>query len=244
MSILREEFESVEKLLLFVDQNYRSEQNFEEIKVVIKSGYENYLLPTTKKKTALTSKEGYIDWIFNKYNNAYNSRTIVKVGKPMSTKPDFVIDLILQTSLNKTSEEVEAIVRNHRQSMYAETLVGNLLEEYIDERLKGTKWVCCYGETLQKCDFCHPDGRLIQIKNRSNTENSSSSKIRAGTEIEKWFRINATSGKTYWERLYSVFGGTDKIIDGQAIEFSEEDFQHFVRNVISKNKKCVYIEEE
>jgi len=55
-------------------------------------------------------------------------------------------------------------------------------------------WHCAWGETIRSVDFCSEDGQLLQIKNRSNSENSSSSRVREGTNIIKWFRVNALTG--------------------------------------------------
>jgi hypothetical protein len=60
--------------------------------------------------------------------------------------------------------------------------------------------------------------KLLQIKNRSNSENSASASVRAGTIIEKWFRINSMTGQTYW-------GSLPENQDGKC---SEEGFYEFV----------------
>lgn len=41
----------------------------------------------------------------------------------------------------------------------------------------------------------------LQVKNRDNTENSSSSAIRDGTIIKWWFRTFSTRNQTNWERF-------------------------------------------
>jgi hypothetical protein len=74
---------------------------------------------------------------------------------------------------------------------------------------------------------------LLQIKNRSNSENSSSSTVRVGTEIEKWFRIKADRIEYMWEKLNDICGTT---------ELSEESFVIFVQKTISDNPKCLAIE--
>ena len=60
----------------------------------------------------------------------------------------------------------------------------NLLEEYISISVRPYSWIWCNGNVLRAIDFCSSDGSiLLQIKNKSNTENSSSSSIRTGTNI-------------------------------------------------------------
>ena len=59
-----------------------------------------------------------------------------------------------------------------------------------------------YGAALvKKIDFIKIENnkyRLLQIKNRDNSENSSSAAIRDDTTIEKWFRTYSLTGKTNW----------------------------------------------
>ena len=74
--------------------------------------------------------------------------------------------------------------------MSAENIQGNLLEEYIAQKVRPYGFIWCEGNVLRAIDFCNTDGSLfLQIKNKSNTENSSSSNIREGTSIEKWYRL-------------------------------------------------------
>jgi len=117
--------------------------------------------------------------------------------------------------------------------MSAENILGLILEEYLSEKLQGDGWHCAWGETVKSVDFVHEDGRLLQIKNRSNSENSSSSTVRVGTEIEKWFRIKADRIEYMWEKLNDICGTT---------ELSEESFVIFVQKTISDNPKCLAIE--
>lgn len=73
----------------------------------------------------------------------------------------------------------------HNLFMSAENIQGNLLEEYISVSTRPYGWIWCNGNVLRAIDFCSSDGAvLLQIKNKSNTENSSSSAIRTGTTIE------------------------------------------------------------
>lgn len=76
----------------------------------------------------------------------------------------------------------------HDLFMFAENNIGNLLEEYIDSKINGSGWIWCKGNTIHAVDFCYfKEGEngnknvitLLQVKNKNNTENSSSSKIRA-----------------------------------------------------------------
>ena len=81
--------------------------------------------------------------------------------------------------------------------------------------------------TVKSVDFIKGAGlnepRLLQIKNRSNSENSSSSAIRQGTSIEKWYRTNSTNGKTRWEFL------PDNCDSDETERCTEEGFYQFVK---------------
>jgi hypothetical protein len=86
--------------------------------------------------------------------------------------------------------------------MAAENMVGELLERYIDSVLSKHGWVWCCGALVKHVDFIKKEDngyRLLQIKNRDNSENSSSKAIRDGTTIEHWFRTFSRTGRTNWE---------------------------------------------
>jgi hypothetical protein len=86
---------------------------------------------------------------------------------------------------------------------------------------------------MDKVDFCTKQGDLLQVKNRSNSENSSSSSVRKGTTIRKWHRVNASNGVYYWKELNQLIGCS---------ELSEEEFSKFVRKTIIKNPTALYLE--
>ena len=68
----------------------------------------------------------------------------------------------------------------------------------------------------------------MQIKNRDNTENSSSSKIRENTNIQKWYRTKSKTGKTMWEEVPEQMKG---------LGLSEEGFKKFVESYLAENKR-------
>jgi hypothetical protein len=112
--------------------------------------------------------------------------------------------------------------------------VGGILEEYLAERLRAYGWFCAWGSTIRIVDFCSKNGDLLQVKNRDNTENSSSGAIRDGTKVQKWVRGQSRSGKTNWESL-NTFTGCDHL--------SESDFTEFVRELVQKNPAAVFVED-
>ena len=60
---------------------------------------------------------------------------------------------------------------------------------------------------------------MLQIKNRNNSENSSSSKVRDGTTINKWFRSFSKKDISNWKNF------PDTQLNGQ---LSEEGFHNFI----------------
>jgi len=166
-------------------------------------------------------------------NSGYNNRASVHKGNPPGTLPDPMVDVIISAKLPSTD------LRNmrfcHRLSMGAENLLGSILEEYIHLKVLPYHWSCCWGSSIQAVDFCSSDGNLYQIKNRDNSENSSSRAIRDGTDIKKWHRINSRTGKTNWDALSAIIGKPGL--------FSEEDFAKFCKNLILLNPAVLYVEQ-
>jgi hypothetical protein len=146
--------------------------------------------------------------------------------KPVTTKKDPAVDEVLKAFEGVPSENLESIAEAHRLSMQAENIIGELLERYVARMLEPKGWIWCCGETMKSVDFIRVEGkreaRLLQIKNRSNSENSSSSAIRRGTSIDKWYRTNSTNGKTRWELLPDNSADEDE-------HCTEEGFYEFVR---------------
>jgi len=172
-------------------------------------------------------------WL-KKYFGGYSNRPSNRISNRIGTVPDQIIDVIIESRLNFLDEEaVKKIQDSHRLSMSAENILGLLLEEYLAEKLEKYGWYCAWGETMNKIDFCTERGQLLQVKNRSNSENSSSSSVRKGTEILKWHRVNAKNGVYLWKNLNELV---------QCCELSETDFSDFVTTTITNNPAALYIE--
>jgi hypothetical protein len=178
----------------------------------------------------------YIEkWVYA-YLRGYNNRPSNRVGSKSATFPDSIVKLIMQSRLpNIDNELADKIEGGHSLMMTIENLVGDMLEEYLSARLRENGWCCCWGSTIDAVDFCKADGSLIQVKNSDNSENSSSSRVRAGTEIQKWFRrVSTRADKYVWGSLNEMVGRSD---------LSENDFRRFVINVIETNPSCLYVED-
>jgi SinI restriction endonuclease. len=150
------------------------------------------LSPTIKK--AETPEELAMAWL-KKYENGFQRRISQRISQIPHTTADPIINIIIQARLTGlTTEHLEQIKYAHRLSMSAENILGLLLEEFLAEKLAQYGWFCCWGESIRHVDFCNVDGSLLQVKNRSNSENSSSSRVRINQPIEKWYRIDAVNG--------------------------------------------------
>ncbi len=172
-------------------------------------------------------------WLL-KYTGGKLQRSSHRESNSPGTVADPIIEEIIGSRIPALdNDDLNKITYAHRLGMSAENILGLILEEYLSENLKEFGWHCAWGETVKSVDFVHEDGRLLQIKNRSNSENSSSSAVRHGTEIKKWFRIKADRVEYMWESLNTICGTTN---------LSEESFIKFVRETISSNPDCLAVE--
>ncbi len=172
-------------------------------------------------------------WL-EKYKKGYEGRASQRLSNPLGTVADPVIEKIIGARLSHlTDEELKKISFAHRLGMSAENILGLLLEEYLSVNLRPGGWHCAWGETVKSVDFVNEDGSLLQIKNRSNSENSSSSAIRNGTEIEKWYRIKADRIEYMWETLNQICNTTT---------LSEGAFVDFATSCIRNNPGCIVVE--
>lgn len=173
-------------------------------------------------------------WL-RKYQNGLNNRFKTRIAKPSSVKRDPILKHVLQVSNPGLSvKNIEDIFENHALAMAIENGIGSLLEDYIASKLEPQGWIAAWGSILRAIDFYEPKSdKFLQVKNRSNSENSSSMSIRKGTDIQKWYRINAQTGRTYWEELQKITGVAD---------LSEEGFFTFTKEAIAQNSKLFYFE--
>jgi len=117
-------------------------------------------------------------WIL-KYLGGKNGCASKRVSNLPGTVADPIIEEIIGARLtNLEQKDLERITYAHRLGMSAENILGLILEEYLAINLSPHGWHCAWGETVKSVDFVHEDGRLLQIKNRSNSENSSKARNR------------------------------------------------------------------
>jgi hypothetical protein len=151
------------------------------------------------------------------------------------TIPDPVVSSILEVSYGIKHEKLSDIAKEHQLSMGAENVVGALLENYINSESNKYEWCMCAGEVVHGTDFIRKmdennTWELLQVKNRDNSENSSSSTVRelikqnSGIVIKKWYRTKSRTGKTNWENF------PDENLKNILNEFS---FQNYVKEYLS-----------
>lgn len=157
-----------------------------------------------------------------KYREARKKKPKIK---DIHTKADEVAVLLLKNKFRLNDGEVNLMMENSNKVKAVTNEIGNILEYYLAKRLSQYGWIWCAGEVVKSTDFIKKSGdgkwRMLQVKNRENTENSSSSKVREGTNIEKWYRFNSNTGKTRWDKFPD---------DDVKNVLSENDFIKFVNS--------------
>ena len=157
-------------------------------------------------------------------------RKKIKIELP-KTIPDPMVSEFIKEFYDHNKKDVKKIKLGHSQSMAVENYLGIFLEAYIAKEGYEFGWIQCVGDIIKATDFIKKNGNKwirLQVKMRSNTENSSSSKIREGTSIIKWHRINAYTGENYWG--FFPDKNLKKIL-------TENKFKKFVINYLKELKK-------
>lgn len=150
-------------------------------------------------------------------------------GAP-TTVPDEAVSIVMQAVYGYSEEQTQRIKTEHQHAMSAENIVGSLLERYIASVMEPHGWVWCAGDFVKAVDFIKYQAaeggwQSVQVKNRDNTENSSSAAIRNGTEIDKWFRSFSKKDTTNWEKFPEP-EFRDKL--------SEDGFRKFLRDYLKR----------
>lgn len=128
-------------------------------------------------------------------SNYIKGRENIKSQVPLKNygEKDSALIARVQSSTEADEELMKSYIDGHFLFMSAENMNGSILEEYLAYVLEPENWIWCVGSVYRAVDFCYLEGdtpKLLQVKNKYNTENSSSSAIREGTAIEKWNRLD------------------------------------------------------
>lgn len=197
--------------------------------------------------TGIQSPKLYMERWVKGYVDAINNLPSKRTANPKSACTDPAIKVIVKTIHGLSDEEASTGETIHNLFMSAENIQGNLLEEYISEKIRPYGFLWCCGNVLRAIDFCSSDGTFfLQVKNKSNTENSSSSNIRAGTTIEKWYRLGTrTCGGVKvpdykWSALNALINAYKT--QGHTLppcSMSEDDYQQFLTQKAQANHSLI-----
>lgn len=144
-------------------------------------------LETKSGKAAVREK-------LNGYYEQFNSPSTPK------TIDDSAVGKVLEYHYH--NKDVARTLREHKEAMAAENFVGYLLEHYIFHTGLNHGWLLCPNSIVKHVDFIRlkPDNtwEMLQVKNRDNSENSSSKAIRNGKDIKHWFRSFSRKDSKNW----------------------------------------------
>lgn len=191
--------------------------------------------------------EEYIERWVKSYCNAMNHLPSTRIAERKSSCTDPAIKVIVKTTRGLSETEAETGEVYHNLFMSAENIQGNLLEEYIASKVRSYGFLWCAGNVLTAIDFCNSNGTfLLQVKNKSNTENSSSNKIRSGTTIGKWYRLGTRTSNGVrlpvyrWEQLNAMINQYKTMgQDLPSCYMSEEEYQEFLKRKASENHSLI-----
>lgn len=219
----------------------------QKLKVIFKVAKENRsLFPGISLGSGANLLDYMKRWVHN-YVQATENVPSNRAATPKGSCSDPALRFLVQGIKGATYDEAVQMESHHNLYMSAENVQGNLLEEYINENAEPLGWIWCAGNALQAIDFCNYNGTvLLQIKNKYNSENSSSSKIRdlVGVDIEKWHRLgqkteNRVLCPVYrWDILNQIIvDGSDK--ENAICSMDEDKYNQFLRSVTDRNRKLL-----
>jgi hypothetical protein len=204
------------------------EDKYEEIVNYLEDYPDNF---STRSKTIRAKySEGGIRAVHAELLTKFIASRANKRPSMPTTTPDEAVSLVMNVFYDKPEADLERIKIEHQQSMSSENIIGELLERYLASVLEVHGWVWCSGEFVTAIDFIKrtADGWTeLQVKNRDNTENSSSSKVRNGTSIKKWFRSFSMKSEFNWAQFPD---------EEMRKLLSEEGFRKYVRQYIKDVK--------
>ena len=141
------------------------------------------------------------EFITNWCNGYISEKSQPASQRPLKNKGEKDPALIKRVNTAKKLESGKTLndyLLGHQLYMSAENTNGKVLEEFLASILEKVGWIWCAGATIMAIDFIkitNDDYKMLQIKNKYNTENSSSNKIRTGKPIHKWYRLKKPSTK-------------------------------------------------
>ena len=171
-----------------------------------------------------------------KIKHAFISGRKDKHPQQPQTATDHAVYQILESYFDYGKDELERLVQAHKDAMAAENIVGELLERFLASILEPHGWLWCSGSVVKAVDFIkeNEDGSwtFLQIKNRDNSENSSSKAIRNNTKIKKWFRSFSRKEAFNWEAF--PLPPEQECLKAS---LTEDNFREFIKAYLKRIKK-------
>ena len=188
----------------------------------------------------------YITHWASRYYRAYINPPSSRKATQGSSCPDPASIKLVAYKLRISPQDIIWPLYHHNLFMAAENIQGGLLEEYIAQKITPYGFIWCLGNVLHAVDFCNREGTfLLQVKNKYNTENSSSSNIREGTPIKKWHRlaVRTTAGnKTpvyQWDELNQLINSY--LHNLPHCYMSEDEYISFLMHSIERNPNIITV---
>ena len=220
--------------------------SYGELDTIFEIALKNRSLFPGKNLTGIKNPKTYLERWVSDYRNAVIDPPPFRQATPKSSCSDPAIRTIVMVTQGVSEEAVIEKERAHNLFMSAENIQGSLLEEYIEVSTRPYGWIYCAGNTLRAIDFCSSDGSVfLQIKNKSNTENSSSSNIRQGTTIIKWYRLGTRTirGRKLpvykWSDLNVIINEHRTLFHLPPCNMTEEDYIGFISNMAKLNHNLI-----
>lgn len=195
----------------------------------------NFLSENTAKGSSVKAEFGSSEYFLKAARRYFKGRYRAELPTAPKTVPDEMVSYIMHVAFKYPVGDLPKLSVAHQKAMAAENAVGDLLERYIASVLESCGWTWCSGTLVTATDFIKFDSQkklwtVLQIKNRDNSENSSSSGFRNTLKVESWFRTFSATGLTNWNNFPQITNGEQKLL-------SEEGFKTFVRNFYDELKK-------
>ncbi len=237
---------STQDIIYYFNSIVKGKQFYNDLKSILKVGINDMsLFPNIRLHDYETYKDYLNKWVKG-YVDATQNPPSLRAASPKGSCSDPAIQKIVQIATNSTDQQAATLSAYHNLFMSAENIQGNLLEEYISKKIHPYGWIWCNGNVLRAVDFCSADGTcLLQVKNKSNTENSSSSAIRTGTTIQKWYRlgtriVNGINYPSYkWDALNIIINSHVPSRVNPDCNMSENDYLVFLTQVATNNKQII-----
>ena len=226
---------------------YRFSRNDRNLEIIFELALnDKTLFPSFSYSSKVGSLQTLEEQYIQKWCNAYLEfkDPSLRGVKNNDSPDDPALIKLIESYANISLEETSHSLKQHNMWMQAENIQGELLEEYIAKKTALLGWIWCKGSILRAVDFINKDGEiLLQIKNKYNTENSSSSAIRDRKNIIKWFRLgvkkkNGLSFAVFkWDELNEIIDiGGNKLSPSN---MSEVDYESFLAAVSKANPELL-----